>query len=74
MEMIREVREIDAEELVIHIPEEFRKRKVEVIILPLDKKTEKKLSEETEYFLSLGGSGCWEGNLDEMRESRNGIG
>ncbi len=74
MEVIREVREIDSEELVIHVPKELRKRKVEVIISPLDKKTGKKLSKEIEYFLSLGGSGCWEGNLDEMRESRNGIG
>jgi hypothetical protein len=24
--------------------------------------------------LKLGGSGCWEGNLDEMRESRDGVG
>lgn len=32
-----------------------------------------KLSGAAEKFLALGGSGCWEGNLDEMRESRNGI-
>jgi hypothetical protein len=25
---------------------------------------------QIEDFLSLGGSGCWEGNLDEMREGR----
>jgi len=72
--MIREVMEIESEELVIQIPKEFRERKVEVIILPLNRKTEKECSEEIENFLSLGGSGCWEGNLDEMREGRNGIG
>jgi len=31
-----------------------------------------KYSKEIEDFLDLGGSGCWEGNLNEMRESRNG--
>lgn len=74
MQMIREVRETESGELVIHIPEEFRKRKVEVIIFPLDGEAEKEASTGIEDFLSLGGSGCWEGNLDEMRESRNGIG
>jgi len=69
MQMIREVRETLSEELVIHIPEAFRKRKVEVIILPLDGEAEKGTSTKIEDFLSLGGSGCWEGNLDEMRES-----
>jgi hypothetical protein len=32
-----------------------------------------KYSKEVENFLALGGSGCWEGTLDEMREIRNGI-
>ena len=74
MQMIREVMQIESEELVIQIPRELRKRKVEVIILPLNRKDEKAYSEEIENFMSLGGSGCWEGNLDEMREGRNGIG
>ncbi|MCP5053070.1 MAG: hypothetical protein GY940_38240 [bacterium] len=74
MQIIREIREIDSEELVIRIPREFRKKTVEVIILPINNKSENKISREAEDFLALGGSGCWEGNLSEMRESRDGIG
>ena len=82
MQMFREIREIENEELVIHVPKAFRKKKVEVIILPLLSQPQKKpvknskpqFPRETENFLKLGGSGCWEGNLEEMRETRNGIG
>lgn len=74
MQVIREVREIDSEELIIQVPKELMKRKVEVIISPLDRDHQQKFSKEIENFLSLGGSGCWQGNLEEMRESRNGIG
>ncbi|MCU0289329.1 MAG: hypothetical protein MUF15_23395 [Acidobacteria bacterium] len=73
MQMFREVVKAESEELVIHLPKEFRKKKVEVIVFPLNIKGEKKYSKEVENFLNLGGSGCWEGNLAEMRESRNGI-
>ncbi|HLP48368.1 MAG TPA: hypothetical protein VK469_20680 [Candidatus Kapabacteria bacterium] len=73
MQMFREVVKAGSEELVIHLPKEFRKKKVEVIVLPLNIKGEKKYSKEVKNFLNLGGSGSWEGNLNEMRESRNGI-
>lgn len=36
MQAIREIREIDSDSVVIKIPEEFRKRKVEIIVLPID--------------------------------------
>ena len=36
MEAIREIREIDSDKLLIDIPERFRKRKVEIIVLPID--------------------------------------
>lgn len=74
MQMFREVVRTESEELVIHIPKEFRKKEIEVIVLPLNIKSGKKYSKEVENFLNLGGSGCWEGNLDEMRDIRNGIG
>ncbi|MCK4760726.1 MAG: hypothetical protein KAW12_00905 [Candidatus Aminicenantes bacterium] len=75
MQVIREVREVESEEIVIRVPKEYRKKRVEVIILPLlDEKPGKEFSKEIEDFLSLGGSGCWEGDLDEMRRSRDGIG
>jgi hypothetical protein len=74
MEVIREIRETDSDKLVIDVPEEFRDRKVEITIVPVNKKKTKKISKEIENFLELGGSGCWEGNLDEMRETRDGVG
>ncbi len=36
MEAIREIREIDSDKLLIDIPARFRKRKVEIIVLPID--------------------------------------
>ena len=36
MEAIREIREIDSDKLIIEIPARFRKRKVEIIVLPID--------------------------------------
>ncbi|MGD2088309.1 MAG: hypothetical protein PVH61_19175 [Candidatus Aminicenantes bacterium] len=74
MEVFREIRQTDSDKLVIDVPEEFRDRKVEITIVPVNKKKNKKFSKEIENFLKLGGSGCWEGNLDEMRESRDGVG
>ena len=74
MELIREIKETDSDKLVIDLPEEFRDRKVEITIVPVDKKKTGKFSKEIKNFLELGGSGCWEGNLDEMRENRDGIG
>jgi hypothetical protein len=74
MEVFREIRETDSDKLVIDVPEEFRDRKVEITIVPVNKKKTGKFSKEIENFLKLGGSGCWEGNLDEMRESRDGVG
>jgi len=84
--MFREIREIESEDLVIHVPKALWKQKVEVIILPLnsqpannqsakklDKISQPQISREIENFLKLGGSGAWEGNLEEMRETRNGI-
>ncbi len=81
MQMYREIRKIESDELVISIPKKFRKKRVEVIILPVKQKKGKtvlpppksKFSREIDDFLSLGGSGGWEGNLDEMRETRDGI-
>lgn len=81
MQAVREIMDIHSEQVLINVPREFKNRRVEVIILPLEDKTgdspgesQEKLSKEAEDFLNLGGSGSWEGNLDEMREGRNGIG
>jgi len=85
MQAIRQIWDIESDKLIIDIPRQFRKQKVEVIILPFDRSndqsttidndntTKPELSRAAEEFLALGGAGCWEGNLDEMRESRNGL-
>lgn len=70
MDVIREIREIESDSVVIHVPKEFRKKKVEIIILPMGRVNDEGFSQEIENFLKLGGCGCWEGNLDEMREIR----
>ena len=40
MEVIREIREIDSDEVVIKIPKEFKKKKVEIVISPVEKAAE----------------------------------
>jgi hypothetical protein len=72
MEVIREIRKVNSDKVIIDVPAEYRDRDVEIIISPMTKK--EIFSKEIENFLKLGGSGCWEGNLDKMRESRNGSG
>jgi len=42
MEAIREIREIDSNQVVIDIPDEFKKRTVEIIVTPIDDTVEKK--------------------------------
>jgi len=42
MEAIREIREIDSNQVVIDIPDEFKKRTVEIIVTPIDDTIEKK--------------------------------
>jgi len=81
MQAIREIYNVDSEQIVINLPEEFRKKKIEVILLPLEPDCKKpnrasgpEFSTEAQEFLNLGGSGCWEGDLDQMREMRNGTG
>jgi len=39
MQVIREFREIDSDEIVIKIPYSFKEKKVEIIVLPLDAET-----------------------------------
>jgi hypothetical protein len=41
MQIYREIAEIETEELVVHVPEEFRHKKVEIIITSLNEKEEK---------------------------------
>ena len=36
MELIREIRNIDSDTIVINVPKEFRKKRVEILVLPLE--------------------------------------
>jgi hypothetical protein len=71
MKILREIREVESEELVIQLPGEFKKKKIEVIIRTIDNNEEYSFSEAVNDFLRLGGSGIWEGSLEEMRELRD---
>ncbi len=37
MELIREIREIKSDKITLNIPQEFRRKTVEILIFPLDK-------------------------------------
>ncbi|NIM11579.1 MAG: hypothetical protein GTO45_05750 [Candidatus Aminicenantes bacterium] len=37
MDIIREIRDIDSDKIIINVPKRFRSRKVEILVLPLEK-------------------------------------
>lgn len=37
MQLIREIRNIDSDNIVIHIPKQFRKKRVEILVFSLEK-------------------------------------
>ena len=52
MEFIREIRRVDAGTITINLPKEYRDQEVEVLVLPLKRKSQKKAVRSTQ-FLSL---------------------
>ncbi|MCK5055015.1 MAG: hypothetical protein KAT34_00050 [Candidatus Aminicenantes bacterium] len=47
MEFIREIRRVEADTITINLPREYRDQEVEVIVLPLKRKSKKKASRPT---------------------------
>ncbi len=73
MELIREIRQIDSEQIVINIPKTFRKRQVEIIVFPLEQEAKGHPDtggEENETQESSGLCGIWkdERSADEIVE------
>lgn len=40
MQLIREIRNIDSDKIIIKVPGEFRRRRVEILVLPLHESEE----------------------------------
>lgn len=63
MELIREIRDIESDKIIINIPKELRKRRVEILVLPLEKLKKKKTDseeQEKEEFGASGLCGLWQ--------------
>ncbi len=55
MEAIREIRDLDSDKLVIDIPEGFKPKRVEVIILPVDEYSKSPSEEKSKAIDQLNG-------------------
>lgn len=51
MQALREIKEIKDKKIVIDLPERFKAKKVEIIILPLIQKSKKKMKKISELLL-----------------------
>jgi hypothetical protein len=83
MELIREIREIDSDRIVIKVPLEFKKKMVEILVFPLDlfkaegDPADKPGQEKTS---ASGLCGIWEDDrtpdeiIDDIHSSRTGFG
>ena len=81
MELIREVRDIDSDKIIINVPKEFRKRRVEILVLPLEELKKKKIgSEDHEKFGASGLCGLWQDErspeeiVNDIYSNRTGFG
>lgn len=66
MELIREIRNIDSDKIIIEVPKDFRKRRVEILVLPLEESEEETCAEdsENENLTASGLCGIWEDERD----------
>jgi len=83
MEVIREIRDLDSDKIIIKIPKEFKKKRVEILVLPFEKTEEKKLNSkesEKQELASSGLCGLWEDErspdeiIDDIYSHRTGFG
>ena len=82
MELIREIRNIDSDKIIIEVPKDFRKRRVEILVLPLEESEEETCVEESknENFTASGLCGIWEDErdaeeiIDDIYSHRTGFG
>lgn len=84
MELIREIRDIDSDKIIIKVPKEFRKKRVEILVLPLEKsEKEETISEDLEkeeLTADSGLCGIWQDErspeeiIDDIYSHRTGFG
>lgn len=71
MEAVRKIVETSSDQLTIAIPEEYRNRKLEVIVLPLEEKAEEDKTKKYD-FSDLVGKLQWKGDaVAEQRRLRD---
>ena len=82
MKIIREFRNIDSDKITINVPKEFRKKRVEILVFPIETSgKEETVSENMEEELNAGGlCGLWEDErssqeiIDDIYSHRTGFG
>ena len=58
MEIIREIRNIDSDKITIKVPKEFRKKKVEILVFPIEtSEKQETVSEDIDMEDELNASG-----------------
>jgi hypothetical protein len=83
MAVIREIRDIDSDRIVIELPEAFRKKRVEILVFPLEGGEKEDACAETveeEKLNASGLCGLWEDErspdeiIDDIHSHRTGFG
>ena len=81
MEIIREIRDIDSDKITIKVPKEFRKKRVEILVLPIEtSEKEETVSEDLQELNASGLCGLWEDErsseeiIDDIYSHRTGFG
>lgn len=82
MEIIRQIRNIDSDKITIKVPKEFRKKRVEILVFPIETsgKQETVLENMEEELNASGLCGLWEDErssreiIDDIYSHRTGFG
>jgi hypothetical protein len=82
MKIIREIRNIDSDKITIKVPKEFRKKRVEILVFPIETSGKgETVSEDMEEELNASGlCGLWEDErssqeiIDDIYSHRTGFG
>jgi hypothetical protein len=80
MEIIREIRNIDSDKITIKVPKEFRKKRVEILVFPIETSgKEETVLEDVEEESNVSGlCGLWEDErsseeiIDDIYSHRTG--
>ena len=82
MEIVREIRNIDSDKITIKVPKEFRKKRVEILVFPIDtSEKEETASEDVDEEVNASGlCGLWEDErsseeiINDIYSHRTGFG